>query len=232
MFLTDEEMEAIEGGEGRPDTAEMVHQPQEAPVQPIQLYPLSFAQGGGMGTAPNGAPDGAPPEGWALRRYGGVPVWAWGLLGATGAAAGFFFWRGRQVKSNGEEAEPTPNIAHALLGSGSDDKSAWSPSRGRVAEQLERYFQKKGVTPHVKVWPDADDAQVKGGLKQVSPLVNVEVKNKGFKVDQAFTRFCRREGLNPVQHGDGSIGLYPHSTKRGKEWEEYTDALRDEGQKV
>jgi peptidyl-tRNA hydrolase len=51
-------------------------------------------------------------------------------------------------------------------------------------------------------------------------------------VDQAFTRFCRREGLNPSQHADGSIGLYPHSTKRGKEWEEYVDALRDEGQKV
>jgi hypothetical protein len=239
MFLTDEEMEMIESGATEPQqgATEIVHQPQEP--MPIQLYPLSIAGGAPLGTngAPNGAPngampDGGPPQGWALRQYGGVPVWAWGLIGLTGAAAGLFYWRGKQPKANGKgDDEPSPNIAQALMGGG-ESRGGWSPSRGRMAEQLERYFKKKGVSQNVKVWHDADDAQEKGGLKQVSPLVNVEVKSKGFKVDAAFTKFCRREGLNPVQHNDGNIGLYPHSTKRGKEWEEYTDALRDEGQKV
>jgi len=236
MFLTDEEMEVIESGAAPPrlEAKEIVHQPQ--PPVPIQLYPLSMAGGAPLGTngAPNGAPNGGPPQGWALRQFGGVPVWAWGLIGLSGAAAGLFYYRGRKaVQVNGKkDDDPSPNIAQALMGGGGESRGGWSPSRGRVAEQLERYFKKKGVSQNVKVWHDADDAQEKGGLKQVSPLVNVEVKNKGFKVDQAFTRFCRREGLNPVQHNDGNIGLYPHSTKRGKEWEEYTDALRDEGQKV
>ena len=62
--------------------------------------------------------------------------------------------------------------------------------------------------------------------------MNVEVKGGAVKADAALQRFARREGLNPVQHEDGSIGFYPHTGKRGKEWEEYIDALRDEGQKV
>lgn len=241
MFLTDEEMEAIETGgmsQGQTEGTQLVHQPQ--PPAPIPLYPLSIAQQG-PGLGANGVPQqGAPAQGWALKTVGGLPVWGWGLVAAGVGAAGFFYWRGRKLTQNPGESESKSSgssggggnaLAAALMNTGSRD-SGWSPSRSRMAEQLERYFQKKGLGPKVKVWVDADDAHEKGGLKQVSPLVNVEVFNNGFKVDQAFTRFCRREGLNPVQHPDGNIGLYPHSTKRGKEWEEYVDALRDEGQKV
>jgi hypothetical protein len=124
-----------------------------------------------------------------------------------------------------------------LLQSGSPpsegSNGGWEPSRSRFAELLERYYQRQGHAQHAKVWHDAEDAKSKGKLKFVSPLVNVEVKDsKMVKVDPALTRFCRREGLNPVAHSDGSIGLYPHNSKRGKAWEEYIDALRDDGQKV
>jgi len=239
MFLTDEEMEEIES-KARPEEAQqLVHQPPPQAPQPVQLYPLSIAQAPGPnGAVPNGAvPNGingaAPPPGWALRQYGGVPVWAWGLMTLAGGAAGYFFWRGRgdQPSPNDPSSSPAPSVGEAIMAA-PEQRGGWRPSRTTIVGQLERYLQKKGASSAVKIWLDADDARDKGKLAHVSPLVNLEVTGKTFKVDQAFTRFCRREGLNPVQHADGNIGLYPHSTKRGKEWEEYVDALRDEGQKV
>jgi hypothetical protein len=231
MFLSDEEMEAIEGRAVQrqaPQSTQLVHQPQQP--QQIPLYPLSMANGGGMGGPGMGQdPSG---QGWARKQVGGLPVWGWGLVAAGVGAAGFFFWRGRkmQVKPNPDSGSSSSSVVPAMMAQ-PQARSGWSPSRSRISEQLERYFQKKGHGGNVKVWHDADDAHA-AGLKQVSPLVNIQVKGGGVKVDSAFTKWCRREGLNPVQHADGNIGLYPHSTKRGKEWEGYVDALRDEGQKV
>jgi hypothetical protein len=171
---------------------------------------------------------------------GPLPVWAWLLI--TGGVAGtgyFFYWNNQQkLKANGSDGdgdtEPRPpKLGEALsLSDERENSGGWEPSRSRFVEQLERYFQRKGQQQHVTVWTDADEARNKGKLKIVSPLVNVEVKGGAVKADAALQRFARREGLNPVQHEDGSIGFYPHGGKRGKEWEEYVDALRDEGQKV
>jgi len=221
MFLTDEEMEAIEsnGADHSQESALTTVPPVQ---QQIPLYPLSIANGGAMGGT-------APESGLLRKRIVGVPVWAWGLIGVTGAAAGVFYFKSRKTNS---EPSVTPNINDALSEPETSD-GEWSPSRSQLASKLERYLQKKKVVHNVTVWTDADDAHEKGGIKQVSPLVNIQVKNNGFKADPAFTRYCRREGVNPVQHPDGNIGLYPHSsTKRGKEWESYVDALRDDGQKV
>lgn len=113
-----------------------------------------------------------------------------------------------------------------------EESAGWSPSRSGFGSQLQRFFDKAGKSASVVVWHDAEDAQRKGKMKFVSPLINVQVKDKSVTADAALQKFCRREGLNPVAHDDGSIGLYPHTGKRGKAWEDYVDALRDDGQQV
>lgn len=241
--LTDEEIDAMfessydDGGPLAPPSAPSTALA-PAPVQPepVPLYSLDVLQS--MGSPQSGED---AQRGVLMRKYAGVPGWAWGLLGIGVVGSGYMFYASRKKSSSsddsGDEA-PKPNLgdvlSRAFTANGGEDSSrgGWQPSRSSFAESLERYFAKKGMSEHVTVWVDADDAKQKGGLKFVSPLVNVQVKSGGVKVDEALRRHCRREGLNPVQHQDGSIGLYPHSSKRGKEWEEYIDALRDEGQSV
>jgi len=204
---------------------------------PVPLYPLALA---GAGQVPNGASNGSPLAQFATKKWGPLPAWAWLLIGGGVSAAGYLYWSSRKTTPNGssdEDSSSRPSIgdvmANAMRATAAPSSGAWSPSRSRFAEQLERYFQKKGMSDQLTVWHDADDAKKKGKIVFVSPLINVEVKKGAtVKVDPALVRFCRREGLNPVASQDGHIGLYPHSSKRGKEWEEYVDALRDEGQTV
>lgn len=237
-MMSDEELDALFSEHEQPDQPE---QPQQArvaqehppPQQPqIPIYPLSLA---GQGSQQSSNGQGEPIF---KRKLGGVPVWAWGIIVAGVGGTGYFFYQNRkQAKQSAQpsesssggdavEANPAPQLPENTGGSG-----GWSPSRSKVAEQLNRYFQRKGASDKVVVWHDADEAKERGKLKHVSPLVNIQVKGD-FKVDKDFERFCRREGLNPVQHQDKSIGLYPTESKRGKEWERYIDALRDDGQKV
>jgi hypothetical protein len=208
-----------------------------AELPPVPLFPLAMA------SAPNGAPA-APAQqngivGFVTKPVGPLPVWAWTLLAGAGGAAFYFATKKAPEKNSSEGSEDSKpsgvmaNLMAAVAGTpSSSGGSSWRPSRSEFAASLERFFQRKGKGQHVKVWVDADDAQGQGKMKTVSPLVNVQVHGGAVKVDQALQRFARREGLNPVQHSDGSIGLYPHSSKRGKEWEGYIDALRDEGQRV
>jgi hypothetical protein len=90
---------------------------------------------------------------------------------------------------------------------------------------------RKGLATRCKVYTDADDAEHDKDLKTVSPLITIKVTGTKIKVEKDLDRMCKREGLSPTVHEDGSIGLYPTTSKRGKEWEEYVDALRDDGQK-
>lgn len=230
-FYTDEELARMERGEQT-----------RAPLAPPQvpLYPLALAQ-----TPPNGgaAPNGQPPPaagpmGLATKQLGPLPVWAWLLIGGGVAGTGYFFWKSQRPKKNdggSDDSSASPKLGDVLSMNAappSGSRSSWEPSRSAFAEKLQRYFDKKGHAQHVRVWHDAEDARDKGKLRVISPLVNVQVTGGAVKVDTALQRWARREGLNPVQHQDGSIGFYPHTGKRGKEWESYIDALRDDGQSI
>lgn len=238
----DEEMDQM-FAEQHQQGAPAVMQPQ---IEPVPLYSMQLAQAPASPQAPGMQldPQGAAttPDGLLKKKWGPLPVWAWGLIGTGVLGTGYFVYRSmKKVTPNGsgDEDDAPPKlgqIVSKMLGSGEpsggSSSSGWEPSRSRFAEQLERYYQRKGQSQHVKVWHDAEEAKEQGGLKFVSPLVNVQVKHGTVKLDQPLTRFCRREGLNPTAHPDGSIGLYPHASKRGKEWEEYVDALRDDGQQI
>jgi len=220
-FLTDDQLDNMIDNR-QPSTA-MVPAPQAPP--PIPLYPLHLAATGESAAEP-----------LFKRNIAGAPVWAWGLIALGVGSGAYFFTRSRKSgeSKEGETAKPKVGDMVSLAANkvvGSSSSSGWAPSRSGFASKIQHYFDRKGQTGNVKVWVDADEAK-DSGMKFVSPLVNVQVMGGAVKVDQALTRFCRREGLNPVQHSDGSIGLYPHQGKRGKEWEGYIDALRDDGQKV
>lgn len=190
-------------------------------MAPVPLYPMSLAS-----TEPNGS------ENFLTKKLGPLPVWGWGAIVAAVGGGGYLYWRyQKNVKPNGED-DVEPNLGDIVPVESNGDSRSWSPSRASVASALEKHYGKKGQKDLVVIWSDADEAKEKGKLQFVSPLVNVQPQGVKVKVDQALTRLCRREGLNPVQHQDGSIGLYPHTGRRGQEWEEYVDALRDEGQKV
>lgn len=196
--------------------------------QPLQFYPLSLAQ-----VQP------AQPQAPLMKKVGPLPMWAWLAIGGTAVGAGYLLYKNRKTEpSSSDEEEGSSRPSGGLLkmlgaGGGGDEDSGggWGPSRSAFAGRLTEYFRKKGFEEHVVVWHDADEARA-GGMTHVSPLINIQVKGGGVKCDTALQRFCRREGLNPVAHVDGSIGLYPHTGKRAKEWEEYIDALRDDGQSV
>ena len=228
MIYTDDELSEIEGYEDEDDAPLAPPMAPPAAMTPVPLYPLSLAQLGQQG-----APGENKIAAFAKKKVGPLPIWAW-VLGAGAVGTGAYFVIRRRGGSSGDESPAvTPNSQR----SGADDSeesgsSGWGPSRSAFASQLQRDFDKKGQSSNVVVWHDAEDAQKKGRLKFVSPLVNVQVKGGVVKVDAALQKFCRREGLNPVAHDDGSIGLYPHPGKRGKAWEDYVDALRDDGQQV
>jgi hypothetical protein len=80
----------------------------------------------------------------------------------------------------------------------------------------------------VTVYTDADEAKAK--LKTVSPLITLKCAVRMPITD--LDKMCRREGLMCVEHEEGVVGLYPTTSKRGKQWEQYIDALRDDGQTV
>lgn len=246
-FLTDEELDRMMEGGPSQQQAPIVPVADYPPPQPVPLYSLQLAQAaqpqpGQPGMHPQ-APVGQVQGGENLltKKMGPLPVWGWALIGLGVGGTGFFAYKASKagkVKSNGSDGDSSeaPKIGEilskALSGNSDGGGSSWSPSRSGFTDRLNNYFKRKNQSQHVKVWHDAEDAKEKGGLKFVSPLINIQVKHGSVKLDQALTRFCRREGLNPQQHPDGSIGLYPHSSKRGKEWEEYVDALRDDGQKI
>lgn len=164
----------------------------------------------------------AQAEPLLARKVAGVPIWAIGLGAiALGGGAWWYMNQRKEVTPNGDgNATPEPPP--------SDDKR-WSPSRSGFGDVLKRHFQRRGIVDKAHIYTDADEAKKK--LKQVSPLITIKVDG-GYKPDKDMDKLCRREGLQPIVHEDGTIGLYPTVSKRGREWEEYIDALREDGQTV
>lgn len=240
-FFSEEELDEMfdEQQQGMPPMPQQAPGASLMPIESVPLYSLQLAEAGQQPAAPQSP---AESQGLLLKKLGPLPVWAWGLIGLGVGGGGYMLYRGLKPNPGSGSSEDDEGgsglpmlgqiLSKATLGDGGASGDGWEPSRSRFAEQLERYFQRKGQSQHIKVWHDAEDAKKEGGLKFVSPLINIQVKQGAVKVDQALTRFCRREGLNPTTHPDGSIGLYPHASKRGKEWEEYIDALRDDGQEI
>jgi len=201
----------------QPQQRPQFRQPQRA-MSPF-VQPMVFPLPPGL--------SGEAPEAFYQKKVAGLPVWAWGALAVVGGGVAYFTMRdeggksskagtGGKLKRNG-----SPDEGHS-----ESDRSGWEPSRSRFAEALSRKYGGKIE----KVYSDADEAQ--GVLKTVSPLINIKAKS-GFSVDKGFESFCKSEGLHPVAHEDNEIGIYPaDGTSKGRAWEDYVDALRDDGQKV
>jgi hypothetical protein len=225
-MMTDDDIEAMytdAGYDGEPVEPTAI---QPAPQQPVHvpLYPLALAQQGLATT------DGA---GFLQQKMGPLPVWAWGLIGLSVAGGGgYLYWRSRQSEANPEgDDEGSKSNGHTEHRETSN--GGWAPSRSAFVATLQKYVGRKGLTERVTVWTDADEAKKKGRMGFVSPLVNMQPgKGVKLKVDAELEKLSRREGLNPIAHDDGSVGFYPTDSKRGRQWEEYVDALRDEGQTV
>lgn len=163
-----------------------------------------------------------PETSLITRRVGPLPVWGWSLV-VLGVGAGGWWWYSR------EKDKVRPNDG----GKNDDEQSAsdseeWGPSRQYVGDVLRKYYTRKGQAEKVQIFTEATEARKK--LRHVSPLVTIKPEGKA-PLDKEIVKLARREGLNPILHEDGTIGLYPHTGKRGKAWEEYVDYLRDKGQK-
>lgn len=209
-----------------------------SPQTPPQVQPM-----GGMGGLPvyslalAQTPSLAPTTGDGLlgRKLGPLPVWGWGLAALGVGVGGYFLWQqtssGKKISANGRDDDSDNDggrVTRPALPSGDEDDGPRT-SRGDFAERLNGYFMRKGIGDKVHVFDDADEASKK--LKQVSPLVNLKCE-VAFKPDKDLEKICKREGLQPIAHPDGSIGFYPAKGKRGDAWKRYIDLLRDDGQKA
>jgi hypothetical protein len=196
------------------------HPGHATPGMQMQLYPLSMVQQQQPQMYPL-AQVPATPEPLLQRRLAGVPVWGWGLgLIAAGGAAFFFLNKKKKVEKNGGESDSGGDLPALPAG--------WQPSRSGFGDRLKVVLHKNGIADKTTIYTDADEATQK--LKQVSPLVTIQCKTKAPLKE--LDKFAKREGLSAVEHEGGVIGFYPGGGKKGKAWEEYIDALRDDGQKV
>lgn len=201
----------------------------------LQLYPMDMAgQPYGLAQTP------VQPEPLLARRIVGVPVWGWGL-GLGGAALAYYLWQQQQkVTRNPGGGVGSPR--------GDDDDSGSGgvqTSRTTLGGKIRMCLQKNGVTSKIvdgsgktiagsdadktTIYTDADEAKKK--LKQVSPLVTIQCKGVRPPMKE-LDKLARRDGLSAIEHDSGVVGFYPGGGKKGKEWERYVDALRDEGQTV
>jgi len=191
--------------------------PSMTPPQ-MQVFPLSLAQEQAYPLAQTPP----PAEPLLTRRVAGVPVWGWGAGAVVvGGIAYYFLTKEKSVAKNTGDAVGGEDLPALPAG--------WSPSRGKFCDRLKPQLTKLGIGQSTTVYSDADDAKKK--LKQVSPLVTLQCK--GVKVPiRELDKIAKREGLTAVEHEQGVVGFYPGGGKKGKEWEEYIDALREAGQEV
>jgi hypothetical protein len=232
-FVTDDDIDEMYGSD---EQSQPPAQQRAMPVVPpgahpigningLPLYPLALAQ---VPTAPIVT---GSAENLLTRKFGPLPVWGWALTALGTGIGGYFLWQSssqKKIKSNdGDDDESASSLPEDT---GRRERGSWSPSRGVFAEQLNSYFSRKNMGDKVRVYDDADVAMAK--LKHVSPLINIKCEGT-YRPDKDLERLCKREGLSPVVHEDGTIGLYPaKGSKRGREWEKYVDLLRDDGQKA
>lgn len=166
------------------------------------------------------------------KKYGGVPVWGWALAAAAVGGVGFVVYQ-KVLKKN----EPGSLVSNDRSDSDDDGDSVernrsgeWSPSRSGFGAQIDQFLKDQKIRG-VKVYIDADEAAK--SIKTPSPLITLRVpRTAGLVTHHSFITMCKTEGLRPVETADGIVGLYPDKSKRGKAWEEYIDALRDEGQQT
>ena len=228
-FVTDDETDEMFGDDQQvPHRAPVAMQAQQS--QPmgdlggLPVYPLALAQAPSM-AAPGG-------ENFLTKKFGPLPVWGWALTAIGTGIGGYFWWQSNKASVSKNDGDEERGSTPALPESTQSGAGAWSPSRGQFADQLNKLFMRKGMAEKVKVFDDADEAKASGKLKHLSPLINIKCE-VAYKPDKDFMRLCKRDGLNPIVHEDGTIGLYPAASgKRGQEWEKYIDLLRDDGQKV
>ena len=228
-YVTDDEIDEMYGDGRHTPQPQAMQQPQQSAQQPmgniggLPVYSLALAQ------APSFPPV-VGADSLLTRKIGPLPVWGWALTALGTGIGGYFLWQNQKKvsKNDGEEGEREPLALPESTGEG---RGTWGPSRGVFADQLKKHFMRKGMADKTKVFDDADDAQASGKLKHLSPLINIKCE-VAYKPDKELERLCKREGLSPIVHEDGTIGLYPASSKRGREWEKYIDLLRDDGQKV
>ena len=197
-----------------------VAQPMDS-MHGLPVYPLALAQ----------VPSAPGPDNLLTRKIGPLPVWGWALTALGTGLGGYLWWQSSKKVSKNDGDEGDRDASHSLP-EDTSDKGSWNPSRGAFCEQLTKHFTRKGMADKVKIFDDADQAKASGKLKHLSPLINIKC-DVAYKPDKDLLRLCKREGLNPIGHEDGTIGLYPASSgKRAQEWEKYIDLLRDDGQKV
>jgi hypothetical protein len=231
-YVTDDDIDEMYG-DGRhvpqPASQSVTHPAPHPMAQPtdsmngLPVYPLALAQ------VP---PVAAGGDNVLTRKIGPLPLWGWALTAIGTGIGGYFWWQSSKKvsKNDGDEDRESPRSLPEDTGGGGG--GSWSPSRGGFCEQLNKFFARKGMADKVKIFDDADEAKASGKLKHLSPLINIKCDG-AYKPDKDLLRLCKREGLNPIAHEDGTIGLYPASSgKRSQEWERYIDLLRDDGQKV
>lgn len=225
-YVTDDETDEMFEDERQAHHAPVAMQSQQpmANMSGLSVYPLALAQTPSM-TAPGG-------ESFFTKKVGPLPVWGWALTALGTGIGGYFLWQSsKKVSKNGDDDEDREKGLASLPSEGASGSGSWNPSRGQFAEHLNKLFMRKGMADKVKIFEDADEAKSSGKLKHLSPLINIKC-DVAYKPDKDFLKLCKREGLNPIVHEDGTIGLYPGTGKRGQEWEKYVDILRDDGQKI
>ncbi len=185
------------------------------PLSPSQQYPLAQVPPTGPATA---------SEPVLTRRIGPLPVWGWALLTVVGGGVGYYFY------SQKDEKKVTRNRGSSNEGMGDDAEpsTGFRTSRSEFADKLHGHLRKNGMAEKVTIYRDADEAKKK--LKQVSPLVTIKCQMR--PPLKELDRFAKREGLTAIEHDDNAVGCYPRGGNKGKAWEDYTDALRDDGQEV
>lgn len=160
------------------------------------------------------------------QKLGPLPLWGWGALALAGGGIALYVMGKDGAEEVAEKVgKAVSNRSHKALPSKSGSSGSWSPSRSSFAQALEKHLKKSGKSGY-KIHADADEAKA-AGVKNVSPLITLE----GVSVSD-IESIAKKEGLLAVDH-EGCVGLYPlDGSSRGAEWEEYIDALREDGQSV
>jgi len=218
------------------------HAQQEAEAQQAQLYPLSYATHP-LAQVPATQPPAVPtpaPSSLLTMPIGPLPLWGWGAIALLGGGAWYLYSKSSKVSKNDGDGSGTGYVSP---NGSSDGGGRFETSRSGFASKLRGYLQKNGHadavvfdpkdprrTGSIVIYGDADDAK-KHKLKHVSPLVTMQCKGGRLKLAD-LDRFAKREGLSAVEHESDIVGFYPGGGRKGKAWEEYVDALRDDGQTV
>lgn len=222
-YVTDDEIDEVYGEAPQTQVAPPLPQPAGI-LNGLPVYPIALAQ----------VPPASAGDSLLTRKIGPLPVWGWALAAIGTGVGGYFLWQQSQkaVSKNDGDEEGERSSRPELPEDTGGGREGWSPSRGAFCAQLNKHFTRKGMADKVTIFDDADEAKASGKLKSVSPLINIKCE-ASYKPDKDLLRLCKREGLNPIVHEGGSIGLYPATSgKRAAEWEKYIDLLRDDGQKV